>query len=252
MKKTILIVAVAVITLLSAAAVFAQDLNVQDIMTKLMTQKEKVRSYEATLVTTYAGPYIEGKQVQKAKVYFQAPDKTRTDTFGQVHQVTLKLKDSVQVMDSLGNYKDLKEEMTGQNGLTDPLKLLAYVDFKAEESSPNIILTGTTRPGTADSPLLKSNISKVVFYLDSTAGSVQRAEVYNASANAFIVLTITYADLKGVFFPVKSSSIVQVPGSGVLTVETRYEQAKVNEPITDEIFDVTAIKRALAQEKEAE
>ncbi len=248
MKNILKIIIILTLVGVLNVAAAAEGLSPEQLVQKIQENKALITSYEATMVVSMSGPYIQGQKVQKAKVYFQSPDTLRTDVFEPIHQVTLQGNGRSQSFDSLGNAKD---EAVGsdKNKFSDPAALMPYVDLSVANSGDIVQLVAIPKANVAGSPFQSGYINKVVFSLSPEADLVQKAEVFDVSNNIFITVQITSQTTNNVSFPIQSSSIINIPnGNGTMEVSTRYEKLKLNVPLAPELFDPEIIKKTLAEE----
>ncbi len=249
MKKVMLALLFAV---LFVSIVCAADTRVEDVISHIKTQKDLIKSYEATLITTCTGPYIKGKQVQKAKVFVSGNELMRTDTFGEVHQVTLRRGDTIQTFDSLGNVSSPEEIQETTSRLSDPHALQQYLDMVLVVSGDTTELVGAVRANANDPLLSKNGITKVIFSVDTVNATVTKVDIFNDRTHPLISFLVGYMPVGGIPFPAASTSSVQLQDDAPLVVSTRYEKIKLNEGFSPEQFDPEAIQAALAREREGE
>lgn len=232
---------------LFSTSVQSGELTVENILNDINQQKDLLKTYEAELITEVQAPFVEEKQIQKAYIYYAAPDKTRTDTFAPIRQVTLRLGEEVTVLDELGNVQKLdgKAQQGADEDLTDPVKMLEKLELTIAEDPAFIYLTGIPKETNNGSLISRKNISKVVFKINKTSKMVEKAEIFDQADVLFMEIIISYEKFADIYFPITSISRVLLPQKmGQVLIATRYENVEINQDISPEIFDVEAIKRS--------
>ncbi|MBI5399507.1 outer membrane lipoprotein-sorting protein [Candidatus Saganbacteria bacterium] len=235
-------------------ALLAQDLSLQEIIDKLQANQSKIQDMYAETTTKITSniqlPTDNKKQpqtmVQKARMWTKGQDKSKIEMLSPMKQTTITNGDKMAIsnpetgqkmVQDLKKIKDQGIKGARDQGQMNLEKAKEFFDFsvrKLEALKPGdletYIVTGVPK---------KENkfLGKMEFFIDSDKWAPVRIVMLDAKGKQINETKIEYAQMSGVWVPVKSQSVVNTP-MGKMDVEMDYNNVRVNQGIKDSEFKV--------------
>lgn len=251
MKKRLL-PAVSFFLLLTFCAAFAgqvpsvvagPDPKLENLISKLRENQDKIQDMSATIVTTIKSDMKEKRTMeQKGTIQTKGKDKTRMEMITPMKQISITNGDKMAMINPETGQKfvqDLKKlkKQTGKQDLSgspiDQTKILDYFNLSMKEEGifqKSYVITGT--------PKEKNQfMGKIVFFVDAGRNVPTKIEIYNPQGKLISSTDMEYVKIKGLWVVSKTSSSMTIPG-GKMDVSMRFEDVKINEGIPDSVFDV--------------
>ncbi|MDR2430712.1 MAG: hypothetical protein LBD99_00415 [Candidatus Margulisbacteria bacterium] len=204
-------------------------LTVEELLQEIAANRARIQSYQ-TEVTTTVESALSGRRTQYGRAYYQAPDLLRTDTLNP-RQTVLKLAGRSYVI-----AQGRAEELTNENALAAlerPENLLDKFAFTLEPSGSGWRLDGLPKSAGPDDLFSSVYFSRLLLTVDADK-NISELLLYDTLAKEVLRLNITYADISGVAFPVRTEITLASAGIKVLN---EHKQVNLNKPLKPELFD---------------
>lgn len=242
MKTKFFLVSVLVFLQLLGAA----ELSVPELVKKMRAQREAINSYSAEVVNVIEGALVQGKKTEEGKIFFQAPDKIRSETSGEPRQITLTVSGKTFLIDKTGQAVEIEKEKSSlDKQFSDPLELLNRFNFVITESDPETIkLIGTPKSSNEKELLSSRYFSKVIFYIDAKKYLTKEIRIHDRRGAELADIITEYLPMAGVDFPAKTITKLNF-GNSNFRVTTSYRNIVLNQNIDPAIFDLAKIKAEL-------
>ncbi|MBI5701223.1 outer membrane lipoprotein carrier protein LolA [Candidatus Saganbacteria bacterium] len=222
---------------------FAMDQKIEDLLNKVRANQNKIEDMSADITTVIKSDMKDKKAMeQKGSIMVKGSDASRMEMTSPLNQVTITNKDKMEVLNPATGQKfvqDLKK-LKGKLGQSsvgsspiDQTKVLDYFDLKLEEKgviSKSYIITGVPKEKNKFMGMMK-------FYIDGSRNLPVKIEIYNTSDKLVSASDIDYTKVKDIWVISKNTSSIVVPG-GKMEIEMRFDNVKVNEGLSDKLFEI--------------
>ncbi|MDC0977653.1 hypothetical protein OAR19_00180 [bacterium] len=218
-----------------------------DTLKKNMTeQRNKIQDYTADIINTIEGSFLQGKKVSTGKIFFQAPDYLRSDSYTPQIQTVLKVKDKTRTIDIQGNVTEVAVEKTSlSDKFKDPTKIFEKFNFTITEIGNNTIkLIGKPISNSEKEIFSSKAFSKIIIYIDEKKYLTKEIRVHDKSNQELIKIVTEHKLVNNIYFPYKHRATITFKG-GALQVTTLYSNIAVNEGVSKNLFEIKNIKKQL-------
>jgi len=245
-KKMLLIAA----TILLAFSARAADLSVDEIISKVQANQDKIQDLYAetttTMTTDLAMPGQERsgpqKNVQKARLWAKGADKTKTEVLSPTKQITITNGDRLAVIDPVSGQKtvqDLKKKSgtlaAGGQMTLEKAKEFFYFSVRqtaaaSAEGGAAYIITGVPKQR-------NQFMGKIEFYVGGKSWLPAKIMIYDPKSKPMTQTELEYSSIDNVYVPLKNRSVVSSP-LGKMEVAVEYDAVKINRGISDDEFKI--------------
>ena len=241
-----MLTALFLLSVLVCVRVFSADLSLDNLITNLQGNQNKVRDMYTETVTTITsnmampGQQSKGSQkmVQKGKMWTKGQDKTKIEMLSPMKQVTITNGDQMATINLETGQKviqDLKK-LRAQSGMGEASQQMSldkakeFFNLSSVKRGNDYVITGVPK---------KDNkfIGKMEFYVDSGRWVPVKIMMYDSKGKLVSESSIEYKQFSGVWLPVKNKSNVTTP-MGKMDVEMLFEKVRVNQGISDKEFKI--------------
>ena len=250
MKRKILCLMVLVsvsvsVTCLPAGTAFA-SMKVEDLLTKIREGQSKVKDLQADIVTIIKSDMGGKKEAeQKGHIWIKGEDKSKMEMISPLRQISITSGNKMAVINPETGQKFVQDleamrKKTGQMDLgknvMDQTKALEYFNLSVKEVGG--FFGGVKEYVISGTPKEKNKfLGRIEFTVDAKKYVPTRIDIYNPKNSLVSSSTIEYEKIKDIWVIAKNTSEVKLP-SGKMKMEMRFDKIKVNEGLSDKIFEI--------------
>ncbi len=216
----------------------AQTLSLNDVLSKLQSNKSKIVDMYDEIKTTMTG---QGKMAsmnstQSSIMWTKGDDKSKIEMLSPIKQTTIRNGDTLVIIDKNTGRKTVKDltkdkyaaSASGQ-GAMDFERLKEMFDLSIDSSSEYYVIECK--------PKKSGLFGKIEICVDTQKYIPSKILIYDKNNKIINQTTMEYKDFLGVFVPVKTISTVDSP-LGKMNINVEYSNIKVNEGIEDSEFEI--------------
>lgn len=235
---------------------FGEDTLLQDVINKIQANQSKINDMYAETTTTITsnmtmpGQESKGpqKMIQKSKMWTKGQDKSKIEMLSPTRQITITNGDQKAIINPesgqkvVQDLKKLREKsgglVVGQSGgqmTLDKVSEFFYLSVRKLDPSTSggidtYIITGVPK---------KENkfMGRMEFYVDGEKWLPFKIIMYDPKNRPMSQTEIEYQQVSDVWAPAKNLSSITTP-MGSMRVDMEYSNLKINQGMSDKIFEI--------------
>ncbi|MFC1496799.1 outer membrane lipoprotein carrier protein LolA, partial [Candidatus Margulisiibacteriota bacterium] len=215
----------------------AQAITVDELIKQIQSNRSAIKDMQADISTTITSS-MQGMKtmVQKGHIWTKGTDKSKTEMYSPVKQITITNGDMMAMISpdtgqkQVQDLSKIKGHQGQQGGTMDLESAKEKFDFSMKTTSGGYVITGVPKDD-------NKFMGKMEVFVDSTKLVPTKISIYTPNDKLINETNIEYKKIAGVYVAYKNSSTVNLP-NGKMKVEMVYSDIKVNEGIKDEEFEI--------------